>query len=119
MSIFVSQQFFEFFVLLYGGIIAMFVYDILSVYRQYFSLKKVFLTVQDILYWIWLASFSIYLLYYASLGSIKAYSFFALILGALLYKLVLSTIIKKMIYDCIGIIRKLFMKINKNKNTPS
>lgn len=97
MSTFVSQQFFEFTVLFYGGIVAAFIYDLVLLYQKYFKPNSFFSVIQDILYWIMVTSIVIYLLYYSSLGKISAYSFIAIFLGFMIYKMLLSKMISKTI----------------------
>lgn len=94
MSTFVTQQFFEFMVLLYGGIVATFVYDLLKIYQKKFKPKGLFITFQDILYWIMTTSMVIYLINYSSLGQVKGYMVVALIAGCGIYKWMLSKMIE-------------------------
>ncbi|MCG8485244.1 MAG: spore cortex biosynthesis protein YabQ [Clostridia bacterium] len=113
MSTFVSQQFFEFMVLLYGGIVAAFVYDVLKLYQNKFKPQTFFLTFQDILYWIMTTSMVIYLLYYSSLGQIKGYMAVAFIAGCSIYKWILSKMIQTTIITIAGC---LFAFLKRLKN---
>ncbi len=121
----ISQQLFEFSVLLYGGIMAAFIYDFIALYQKHFKCGKMLSYFQDILYWFLMTSIAIYMLYYSSFGSVKGYSFFALILGYFFYKIFLGPIICRTIEKAfITIIKgiKIGFKIllrpfsNKHKN---
>ncbi len=126
----IAQQLFEFLVLLYGGIVAAFIYDFIMLYQKHFKPGKILSSFQDILYWIMMTSIVIYLLYYSSLGSIKGYSFFALISGYLIYRIFLSQIINKTIEKiilslvkairiCIKILSLPYANNHKNEKTHS
>lgn len=130
MSTFVSQQLFEFMVLLYGGMIAAFIYDLIALYRKHLHPSKFISVIQDILYWIMITSIVIYLLQYSTQGSVKLYCFLALILGFTIYKVVLSKMIQSSIEKCVNILIKIiklilkilffpFINIIKFRNTDS
>lgn len=105
MSTFVFQQLFEFMVLLYGGIVAAFVYDLLKLYQKKFKPKSFIMMFQDVLYWIMTTSMVIYLLYYSSFGQIKSYMAVAFIAGCSIYRWILS----KMIQTTVIAISKCFL----------
>ncbi len=126
----ISQQLFEFSVLLYGGIIAAFIYDVIFLYQNHFKPGKLLSCFQDLLYWIMMTSIIIYLLYYSSLGSIKGYSFIAMGFGYLIYKIFLSKImyktieravlcLNKVIKTCVKILRFADINNKKSENTHS
>lgn len=109
MSTLVIQQFFEFLVLLYGGMVAAFIYDLLKLYQKTFKSKSVLRIFQELLYWIMTTSLVIYLLYYSSSGQVKGHMAIALIMGFSIYKWLLS----KMIQTTITTIVIKMIEINK------
>lgn len=111
MHTFVYYQLYAFLATFYGGIVIGFLYDIYRIYRSMLNFKKVITAIQDLLFWIAISIVAIFVLIYSNDGNVRGYSIMGFILGALVYNLLLSSIVVKTIKIFLNVIKRIFNDI--------
>lgn len=89
------------------GALLAFYYDLLRVLRKVFSHQDWLVHVEDFLFWSISAFILFFVLLYNSSGEIRGFSFLGVLLGALLYLLLLSMWIRKLLTAFIMVIKKI------------
>ncbi|HHW31414.1 MAG TPA: spore cortex biosynthesis protein YabQ [Clostridiaceae bacterium] len=87
-----------------GGIAIAFVYDIFRIKRKTVKTSNFITYVEDIIYWLIVALIMFVVLYYGNEGEIRGYIFIGAIIGVILYALLLSRIIMKILLTTIKIL---------------
>lgn len=89
----IKVEIYIFLTAIYGGLIAGLVYDIYRVIRYFFKPKKIFTIIEDLLFWIGIATIFVYIINKSSWGQLRGYMFIGFFLGGLIYLKILSKIL--------------------------
>lgn len=113
MKIIVTDQLFEFLVMLYSGIIVAAIYDFYKVYRKIFRPGKLITVIQDLIYWIVVSVVFIKFLLFGSDGEIRGYIIYGFLVGIVGYKLLLSKYFVAILLKISRMLRQIFTKTCK------
>lgn len=94
-DIFLELRFFG--ICLICGIILMFMYDIIRIFRRIISHNNLFISIEDIIFWIISAFIIFIVMYFQNNGIIRSFSIIAMILGMILYNKTISNYFVKYI----------------------
>lgn len=97
MSTFVYYQLYIFLATFYGGVVIGFLYDLYKIYRRILNPSKIVEIIQDLLFWLVITVVAIAVLLYSNDGSLRWYTFLGFIIGALIYNILLSSIVVKIV----------------------
>lgn len=86
-----------------GGIAIAFVYDVFRIKRKTIKTSNLVTYLEDIIYWLIVALIMFFVLYYGNEGEIRGYIFLGAIIGVVLYSLLFSRIIMKILLALIRI----------------
>ncbi len=121
MSTFVYFQLYTFLATLYGGIVIAFMYDIYKIYRNILKVRKIVSTIQDLLFWVFIAMVAASVLVFSNDGKMRGYSLLGFITGALIYNFLLSKVVVKAVNEILNFIKKvafyIYGKLKKAFNT--
>jgi len=109
----VQSQLYSFLVMLYGGMIIAILYDIYKVIRIILKPKRIATDIGDIIFWILGTIVFIFFLYISNYAEIRFYSFLGFIIGILLYNILLSPFVIKLLLLVYRIAKNIFIKIYK------
>ncbi|WP_313757803.1 spore cortex biosynthesis protein YabQ [Tissierella sp.] len=99
-----------FFTVVYGGLIAGFIYDIYKTIRYFSKPSKIITYIEDILFWTIIASVLFFILIKINWGEIRGYIVFGFMIGVFIYLRIFS----KFIYPiCIKVGRIVMMVTKK------
>lgn len=93
------------------GIFITFVYDIFRIWRRVLSHNRFFISLEDILFWIFSAISVFYLMHAQSNGTLRWFAVFGALIGMILYKKTISPFYVKWSSFLLNKIIKLFKKI--------
>lgn len=102
----ISEQIFEMAVMIYAGAVTMFFIDLLNLYNKKSKSRKIFLTIQDMLCWTFIALIVVSFLYYSSYGRLSWQIVPEYILGIIIYRHLLSEIVSKSVEKIISLFLK-------------
>ena len=127
MDIFFSSQIGIFLIYFFAGLVICLLYDMFRAVRKTIKTSDFMTYIEDIIFWICVAIFLIYLIFIFNSGELRFFMFIAICIGGIVYYFVLSkyimnisvhilgffkSILKKII-NIILIPLKLFLKLNK------
>lgn len=107
----VENQLYSFLVMLYGGIILGFLYDIYRVVRIILKLKRIGTDIGDIIFWIVGTIIVITALYISNYVEMRFYTIIGFAIGVLIYNILLSPFILKLLLFIYKVIAFVFIKI--------
>lgn len=106
MSVPVSSELWVFLWTICGGIILGFVFDIFRIKRRIIKTGIILITIEDLLYWIFVAFIFFFTVYIFNDGQIRGYTIAGCLLGAVFYFSALSPLVLKAAVTVIdGVIR--------------
>ena len=85
-----DHELFFFFQSVLWGMVLLFFYDILRIGRRLFPRRALFVSLEDLLYWIFAGVFLFAKMYQANEGRLRGYSVIAVVLGMVLYSYTVS-----------------------------
>lgn len=94
------------------GIAITFVYDCLRIFRRVFLHSIFWVSLEDMIYWIFVAFSIFYMLYYENDGAFRWFAVLGMILGMLLFNKTLSPLFVTYISRFLIWIKKLICKLN-------
>ena len=68
-----------------SGVLIIFVYDLLRIFRRVISHGNVWIGVEDFLFWIWTSLWTFSMLYRTNDGSLRIYTILAMVFGMIVY----------------------------------
>ncbi len=104
---FIVEQVYIFFYAILAGAIAAFLYDILRIKRRAIKTNVIFVSLEDILFWLIAAVVMFITVYNINSGEMRGYIFIGNIIGVTLYETLLSNIIIKSSVMVINIIKRI------------
>ncbi|MDE6063658.1 MAG: spore cortex biosynthesis protein YabQ, partial [Lachnospiraceae bacterium] len=87
------------------GIFITFVYDIFRIWRRVLSHNRFFISLEDILFWIFSAISVFYLMHAQSNGTLRWFAVFGALIGMILYKKTISPFYVK--WSCFVLMKKI------------
>lgn len=106
MYVLTKDQIMIFLTTIYGGIIIGFMYDLYRVFRYFLKPKKIATIIEDLSFWIMISIIAIGILFYSNWGQLRGYVFIGFVIGVLLYFVILSKLIIKILIKIIRVILK-------------
>lgn len=94
------------------GIAITFVYDCLRIFRRVFSHGIFWVSLEDMIYWIFVAFSIFYMLYYENDGALRWFAVLGMILGMLLFNKTISPVFVTCISRLLIWIKKLICRLN-------
>jgi|LSQX01.1.fsa_nt_gb spore cortex biosynthesis protein YabQ len=89
----ISSQVYAFLLSVAGGMAIALAYDAFRILRRAVKTGSVATAIQDLLYWLMVAAIMFLTVFYSNDGELRAYLFFGVLLGLILYALLLSKIV--------------------------
>lgn len=89
-AIAVEMQFFLISIL--AGVIIIFVYDIIRIFRRLIKHNNIFIAIEDLIFWVLSSLFIFIMMYQENDGVIRAFSIIGMIIGMVLYHFLISNI---------------------------
>ncbi len=105
---FIVEQVYIFFYAILAGAIAAFLYDILRIKRRAVRTGVIFVSLEDILYWLVAAVVMFIAVYNTNSGEMRGYIFIGNVIGVILYETLFSNIIIKSSVMVINLIKRIF-----------
>ncbi|MDI3477123.1 MAG: hypothetical protein PWQ59_648 [Thermoanaerobacterium sp.] len=109
----VQSQLYSFLVMLYGGMIIAILYDVYKVIRIILKPNRLATDIGDIIFWILGTIVFIFFLYISNYAEIRFYSFLGFLIGILLYNILLSPFVIKLLLLVYRIAKNIFIKAYK------
>lgn len=109
MSQFLSGQLGIFLMCIAGGIIISLLYDIFRALRKSIKTADIVTYIEDIIFWILVGGFLIYLIFILNDGNIRFFIFVGLILGGILYHFTLSKFFMKITVKIFTFLKKILL----------
>lgn len=109
MSHFLSGQLGIFLMCIAGGIIISLLYDIFRTLRKSIKTADIVTYIEDIIFWILVGGFLIYLIFILNDGNIRFFIFVGLILGGILYHFTLSKFFMKITVKFFTFLKKILL----------
>ncbi|MGI6538097.1 MAG: spore cortex biosynthesis protein YabQ [Caldicoprobacterales bacterium] len=109
-----SHQAYVFLSTVYAGFIIGFLYDCCRMVRKMIRAGKIITGLLDLLFWAVIGLFSFLLLFYINNGTVRFYTIFGFVIGWILYIVILSSFVMKIlnwIYETLAKIIKWIMRI--------
>ena len=100
------------------GVAITFVYDCLRIFRRVSPHGIFWISLEDMVYWIFVAFSIFYMLYYENDGAFRWFAIFGMILGMFLFNKTLSPFFVKYISRFLLWIKKLIYKLNSFLTKP-
>ncbi|WDV45546.1 spore cortex biosynthesis protein YabQ [Clostridiaceae bacterium M8S5] len=97
MYVLTKDQVIIFLTTVYGGLIIGFIYDLYRVFRFFIRPKRVATIIEDLLFWILVSIISVGILFYSNWGQLRGYVFIGFLLGVIIYTLLLSRFVMKVL----------------------
>lgn len=72
------------------GIMLMFIYDIIRIFRRIINHNNLFISIEDVIFWIISAFIIFIVMYFQNSGIIRSFSIIAMIFGMILYNKTIS-----------------------------
>ncbi len=94
------------------GIVITFVYDCLRVFRRVFIHRIFWVSVEDMVYWIFVACSIFYLLYYENDGAFRWFAILGMLFGMFVVNRTLSPFFVKYISELLLWLKKILHRIN-------
>lgn len=127
METFFNSQLGNFLIYFFAGLAICLLYDMFRAVRKTIKTSDFMTYVEDIIFWICVAIFLIYLIFVLSSGKLRFFMFIAICLGGIIYYFALSKHIMKISLHILGLLKvvlkkiiniiliplKLFLKLNK------
>ncbi|NBI07495.1 spore cortex biosynthesis protein YabQ [Senegalia massiliensis] len=110
MSNLVLEQFYILIKLIIGGIILGLIYDLYRVFRYYLKPKKIATMIEDTIFFILISIIVLFLLFYTNSAELRWYVFLGFLVGSILYKIIFSKYIIKILIFIMNKIIKVFKK---------
>lgn len=107
----VENQAYLFLVFSLTGVAIGILFDIFRVLRKNFKTVDIITYIQDILFWILTGLLILYNIWYFNNGEIRLFMFLGIIMGILIYILILSNIVIKILTFILKPIKTFFVKI--------
>lgn len=114
----INNQAYIFLYLVFGGMVIAFVYDLFRVSRKAIRTNNILVYIQDMLFWLVVSIIMFVTLFFCNAGEIRGYALIAILLGAILYELVLSDIIVRLLLTVINVLKKIVVYIYKLVRIP-
>ncbi|WP_130808083.1 spore cortex biosynthesis protein YabQ [Senegalia massiliensis] len=111
MSNLVLEQFCILIKLIIGGIILGFIYDLYRVFRYYLKPKRIATMIEDTIFFILISIIVLLLLFYTNSAELRWYVFLGFLVGSILYKIIFSKYIIKILIFIMNKIIKVFKTI--------
>lgn len=92
------------------GIYITFVYDLLRIFRKVFPHDIFFISLEDILFWVYCATKVFLLMYHESNGKLRWFAILGAVCGMFLYKKVISNLFVNSMAKILGWIRELLLR---------
>ena len=109
MSQFLSGQLGIFLMCIAGGIIISLLYDIFRALRKSIKTADIVTYIEDVIFWILVGGFLIYLIFILNDGNIRFFIFVGLILGGILYYFTLSKFFIKITVKFFTFLKKILL----------
>lgn len=109
----VENQAYLFLVFSLTGIVIGILFDIFRVSRKVFHTSDIVTYIEDILFWVLSGFFILFNIWYFNNGKIRLYMFLGMIMGIIIYLLLISNFIMKLITIIFNFIKIIFYKILK------
>lgn len=107
----IENQAYLFLVFTLTGIIIGILFDFFRVLRKSFKTADIITYLEDVLFWILTGVLVLYNIWYFNDGEIRLFMFLGIIMGTLIYMLILSNTVIKILYSIFAIIKKMFRPI--------
>ena len=109
----IINQAYLFLIFILNGIFIGIMFDIFRILRKSFKTPNFITYVEDVIFWILVATSVLYTLFVFNNGEIRGYIFIGLIIGVILYILIFSKPIVKISVHIITFFKKILYKILK------
>ena len=111
MDAFFNSQIGIFIIYFLAGLAICLLYDIFRAVRKTVKTSDFITYIEDIIFWIFVAIFLIYLMFILSSGELRFFMFIAICMGGILYYFTLSKYIMNISIHILGFIKVVFKKI--------
>ena len=101
----IAEQVYIFVYAILAGVVAAFLYDILRIKRRAIKTGVIFVSLEDLLYWLIAAVLLFVTVYNSNNGQMRAFIFIGNVIGVILYETLLSNIVIKSSITIINIIK--------------
>ena len=109
----VENQTYLFLVFSITGVGIGFLFDFFRILRKSFKTHDIITCFEDILFWILTGLIILYNIWYFNNGKIRLFMFIGIIMGTIMYMLILSNILRKVITFIISILKSGILKLLK------
>lgn len=111
MVAFFNSQFGIFLIFLFAGIAICLLYDMFRAIRKTIKTSDFITYIEDIIFWICVAIFLIYLIFILNSGELRFFMFIAICIGGIVYYFALSKYIMNISVHILGFFKAIFKKI--------
>lgn len=103
----VSNQAYLFFIFMINGIVIGLLFDFFRISRKVFNTNDIITYIEDILFWIIAGATVLYSIFVFNNGEMRLFMFLAILLGAFIYMIFISSYIIKINIKIINVIKRI------------